>query len=57
MLQDLPGPDVPWICIDPCNPDLVNYPNYANTTKIQVSKIFPGCLRKKSNKRIGSQPY
>ena len=46
MLQDLPGPDVPWICVDPLNPDLVNYPNYANTTKIQVSKIFPGCLRK-----------
>jgi len=40
-IKDVPGPDMPWICVDPLNPDLVNYPNYANATKIQV-KVSAG---------------
>lgn len=28
-------PKVPWIAVDPLNPDLVNYPNYAKVCKYQ----------------------
>lgn len=27
---------VPWICIDPLNPDYIKYPNYKNTTTLKV---------------------
>ena len=35
--QDIEGGEtVPWICIDPLNPDLNSYPEYSNTTPIKV---------------------
>ena len=37
FVQDIEGGEtVPWICIDPLNPDLNSYPEYFNTTPIKV---------------------
>jgi len=36
QIEDIEGDSVPWICIDPLNPDIKTYPNYAKATKIQV---------------------
>jgi len=35
-IQDLEGPSVPWICIDPLDPDLKTFPQYANSSQIKV---------------------
>jgi len=31
------SPEVPWVAVDPLNPDLETFPDYANATKIQVT--------------------
>jgi len=36
IIEDLAGPKVPWICVDPLRPDLDAYPEYANSTPIKV---------------------
>ena len=38
LIEELEGdpPLVPWVSIDPLNPDLEQYPDYANATKIEA---------------------
>ena len=52
IVPDGDGTRIPWICIDPLNPDLVKYPDYAKATQIKCTvhkgdilylRIIPNC--------------
>jgi len=35
-IEDVEGPEVPWVSLDPLDPDLETYPQYSNSTPIKV---------------------
>jgi len=36
VIEEIDGPQVPWIAVDPLKPDLEAYPEYANATPIRL---------------------
>ena len=45
IVKDVDGPAVPWVCIDPLDPDLQTFPQYANSSPIKVRLLLSSVLQ------------